>query len=72
MSPRSEGEGFPYRDEIFLEYQGHDVFRALWLDQGHEQRWIAALLGRGGLDRCGRGLRPTACRVAEAGRAEGH
>lgn len=53
MSARPERQGFPYRDEIFLEYQSHDVIGALRLDQGHEELLIAALLGRGGLDRWG-------------------
>lgn len=53
MSARPEGQGFPYRDESFVEYQSHDVIGALRLDQGHEELLIAALLGRGGLDRWG-------------------
>lgn len=47
------GQGCPYRDEIFPEYQSHDVVGAPGLDQGQEQVLVAALPGRGDLDRCG-------------------
>lgn len=62
-------QGFPYRDEIFLEHHSHDVFGALGLDQGQEQLLVAALLGRGGRDGWGRGLQPTTCRAAESQQA---